>query len=74
MKLMLVKAASLYQVNTGLVTVGDVALNTAGDPAQATVLPLRIISVEVAKGLTVTVTTFASAAPFSHLLAPLTVT
>ena len=52
-----VKAASLYQVNTGFVTVVELAVNTAEEAAQAFVFPLMITSVVVARGLTFTVTT-----------------
>ncbi|MNQ75616.1 hypothetical protein D3C85_904190 [compost metagenome] len=69
-----VKVASLYQVNTGLVTVVLVAAKVAAVFAQTEVEPFTVISVATAIGLTVTVTALAFAALFSHLLAPLTVT
>lgn len=69
-----VKVALVYQVNTGLVTVVLLAVNTAADPPQIFVEPFTIISVATAIGLTLMVTVAAFAALFSHLLFPLTVT
>ena len=70
-----VSAASLYQVNTGLVTVVLLAVNFAEVPEQkGTSAPLTAMSEASAGGLTVTVTTLAFAVVFSHLLSPLTVT
>ncbi|MNL72127.1 hypothetical protein D3C87_1973880 [compost metagenome] len=75
MKATVVKAASLYQVNTGLVTVVLLATNLAEFPEQnGASAPATLISVANAGGLTVTVTALAVAAVFSHLLDPLTVT
>ncbi|MNQ87405.1 hypothetical protein D3C85_1026270 [compost metagenome] len=75
MKATSVKAASLYQVNTGLVTVVLEAVNVALAPAQnGALFPVTAISAAVAGGLITTVTTLAPAARLSHLLVPLTVT
>ena len=68
-----VKAASLYHVNTGLVTVVVLATKLADEPAQI-VASAAITSVAEATGLTTTFTDLAVAALFSHLLSPLTVT
>ena len=68
-----VKAASLYQVKVGLVTVVVVA-------TKATEVPVQIIAsvaaTSPAPAIGVTVSTTAKALPeaFSHLLSPLTVT
>ena len=67
-----VSAASLYQVNTGLVTVVLVAVSVAALPEQ-TVALFAVMSDASAEGLTVTVTALAVAGVFSHLLLPLTV-
>ncbi|MNI31578.1 hypothetical protein D3C85_754720 [compost metagenome] len=48
-----VKAASLYQVNTGLVTVVLAAVNTAVPEAHNEVVPVTVTSAAVADGLTV---------------------
>ncbi|MNQ87404.1 hypothetical protein D3C85_1026260 [compost metagenome] len=70
-----VKAASLYQVNTGLVTVVLLAVNFAFVPAQnGASLPVMATSAAVAGGFTVIVTTLALAGSLGHLLSPLTVT
>ncbi|MNX43347.1 hypothetical protein D3C86_737910 [compost metagenome] len=69
----LVSEASLYQVNTGWVTVVLEAINITVVPEQIRAL-LTAISAAVANSLTVTVTTLALAGKFSHLLSPLTVT
>ena len=70
----LVKAASLYQVNTGLVTVVLLAVKIVLALLQTEVVPLATISLATALGFTVTVTAFALADVFSHLLLPFTVT
>ncbi|MNR00424.1 hypothetical protein D3C85_1161950 [compost metagenome] len=70
-----VRSASLYQVNTGLVTVVLLAVNLAFVPAQNGVLfPAIAISAAVAGGFTVIVTTLALAGSLGHLLSPLTLT
>ena len=69
-----VKAASLYQVNTGLVTVVLFAVNTAATFPQIDVDPVTVISVCIALGFTTTVFGFAVTAVFPHLFVPLTVT
>ncbi|MNI31579.1 hypothetical protein D3C87_1346990 [compost metagenome] len=69
-----VKAASLYQVNTGLVTVVLVAVKVTVEPPQMVLVPVKLISVGPATGLTVTVTSFALPGLFAHLFVPLTVT
>ena len=69
-----VKAASLYQVNTGLVTVVLLAVNTVATLPQIDLNPFTVISACTARGLMIMVTGFAPAAVFSHLLVPLTVT
>ena len=68
-----VKAASLYQVNTGLVTVVLVATNAADEPAQIEA-SLAVTSLALATVVTIIATAFALAAEFSHLLSPFTVT
>ena len=68
-----VKAASLYQVNTGLVTVVLVATNAADEPAQIEA-SLAVTSLALATGVTVTIIALPFPAAFSHLLSPLTVT
>ena len=71
----LVNAASLYQVNTGFVTVVVVAVSLAVVPAQiGSLAPATLMSEATAGGFTVKVTTLAVAAVFSHLFDPLTVT
>ena len=72
-KATVVKAASLYQVNVGLVTVVVVAVSVVFDPEQI-VASAAVISEAVATGLTVIVTTLAVPGAFSHLLSPFTVT
>ena len=72
-KATLVNEASLYQVNTGLVTVVELALIVAVPEPQITVGFDSVISAAVATSFTVTVTTFAVDAELSHLLSPLTV-
>ncbi|MNQ75617.1 hypothetical protein D3C85_904200 [compost metagenome] len=70
----LVSEASLYQVNTGLVTVVELALITT-EPEPHTLAGVdKVISAAVAPAFTVTVTTLAVIFEFSHLLSPLTVT
>ena len=69
----IVKAASLYQVNTGLVTVVVLAAKPADEPAQM-LASAAVTSVTEATGLTTTFTDLAVATLFSHLLSPLTVT
>ena len=69
----LVNEASLYQVNTGLVTVVELALIVAVPDPQITAGFDSVISAAVATSFTVTVTTFAVDAELSHLLSPLTV-
>ena len=71
----LVKAASLYQVNTGLVTDTLLAVNFAEVFAQNGVsAPATLMSEANAGGFTLTVTALAVAAVLSHLFEPLTVT
>ena len=69
-----VKAASLYQVNTGLVTVVLLAVNTAATFPQIDLDPFTDTSACTAREFTTIVTGLAFAAEFSHLLLPLTVT
>ena len=69
-----VKAASLYQVNTGLVTVVLLAVNTAATFPQIDLDPVTVTSACTALGFTTTVIGFAVTAVFSHLFVPLTVT
>ena len=68
-----VKAASLYQVKVGLVTVVVVATKAAEVPAQ---IVASFTATSPAPAIGVTVSTTAKALPeaFSHLLSPLTVT
>ena len=68
-----VKAASLYQVKVGLVTVVVAAVNVALDPAQ---IVASVAARSPAPAIGVTVSTTAKALPeaFSHLLSPFTVT
>ena len=68
-----VKAASLYQVKIGLVTVEVTAVNVALDPAQI-VASVAVTSPVPATGLTVSAIAKALPEAFSHLLSPLTVT
>ena len=68
-----VKAASLYQVNVGLLTVVVAAVNVALDPAQI-VASVAVTSPAPAIGVTVSATAKALPEAFSHLLSPLTVT
>ena len=70
----LVSDASLYQVNTGLVTVVELALITAVPDPQMVAGVDKVISACTAAVFTFTVTTLAVMAEFSHLLSPLTVT
>ena len=70
----LLSAASLYQVNTGLVTVVLDAVNVVPEPLHIDVVPVVVISLANAIGFTIIVTGLALAAVFSHLLLPLTVT
>ena len=71
-KTTVVSAASLYQVNTGLVTVVLLAVSVAELPEHTVALP-AVISEASAEGLTFTVTNLAFTAVFSHLLVPFTV-
>ena len=73
-KATVVKAASVYQVNTGLVTVVLDAVNVVPEPLHIDVVPVVVRSLATAIGFTVIVTALALAAVFSHLLLPLTVT
>ena len=71
-KTAVVNAASLYQVNTGLVTVVLLAVSTT-EPPEHTEALFAVMSEANALLVTFTVTTFAFAEVFSHLLLPLTV-
>ena len=73
LKATLVNEASLYHVNTGLVTVAELALITAVPEPHTLAGVDKVISAVVAPALTFTVTTFAFAAELSHLLSPFTV-
>ncbi len=73
-KATLVNEASLYQVNTGLVTVVELALITAVPDPHTKLGVDKVISAAVAAWFTLTVTTLAVIPEFSHLLSPLTVT
>ena len=68
-----VKAASLYQVNFGLVTVVLLAVSVTLEPEQ-TVVSFAMISAAVAGVVVVTVTALAALTGLAHLLSPLTVT
>ncbi len=68
------KAASLYQVKTGLITVPDEADKLVVEFLQITFKPVRLISDPVDKGLTLMETTRAVDGVFSHFPSPLTVT
>ena len=68
-----VKAASLYQVKIGLVTVVVAAVNVVLDPVQI-VASVAVTSPAPAIGVTVSTTAKALPEAFSHLLSPLTVT
>ena len=68
-----VKAASLYQVKVGLVTVVELALMVAVPEPQIKVGADKVISAAVAASFTFTVITLALAAELSHLLSPFTV-
>ena len=70
----LLSAASLYQVNTGLVTVVLDAVKVVPEPLHIDVVPVVVISLATAIGFTMIVTGLALAAAFSHLLLPFTVT
>ena len=70
----LVSAASLYQVNTGLIIVVLEAVNVVPEPLHIDVVPVVVISLATALGFTIIVTALALAAVFSHLLLPFTVT
>ena len=65
-----VKAASLYQVKIGLVTIEVTAVNNALDPAQI-VASVAATSPAPAIGVTVSPTARALPEAFSHLLSPL---
>ena len=73
-KATVVNVASLYQVNTGLVTVELEAAKVAVVPEQIEVPPVTTTLTAVALGLTTTVTILAPVAAFSQRLLPLTVT
>ena len=72
-KATLVNEASLYQVNTGFVTVVELALIVAAPEPQMIAGLETVISAAVATSFTVTVTTLAADAELSHLLLPFTV-
>ena len=72
-KAIVVNAASLYQLNIGLVTVVLLAVSVAGLPEHAEVLAV-VMSDASAGVVTFTVTALALAAMFSNLFAPFTVT
>ena len=72
-KATLVSEASLYQVNTGLVTVVELAASVAVPEPQTKVGADKMMSAAVAASFTFTVITLAVAAELSHLLSPFTV-
>ena len=69
-KAILVNEASLYQVNTGRVTVVELALIVAIPEPQTKAGADKVRSAAVAASFTVTVITLALAAELSHLLSP----
>ena len=72
-KATLVSEASLYHVNTGLVTVVELALIVAVPEPQTKVDVDKVRSAAVAASFTLTVITLAVAVELSHLLSPLMV-
>ena len=72
-KATLVNEASLYQVNTGLITLVELALMVAFPEPHITAGSDKVISAAVAASFTFTVIILAVAAELSHLLSPLIV-